>query len=253
MANSVLHICSRLGQSFWFLLRVISAIPRRREHVRSLIRQIYALGNQTLLIILVAGGFIGMVITLQGYMSLEQYGASSEIGGLTAYSMYRELGPVVTGLLFAGRVGSLLASEVGLMQINQQFTCLEMMAINANRLILFPRFMAVFISVPVLNILFCLSAVMSSYMICTSSLGISEGVFWNSLEYSTLFVKDVLHGVTKSCIFGAVIAWVSLFQGMYTEKSRLGLAKATTAAVVSSSLYILAIDYVFTALARSFL
>ncbi|MEC7030862.1 MAG: MlaE family lipid ABC transporter permease subunit [Pseudomonadota bacterium] len=253
MFNGLIQTCFRLGQAFWFLLRIITAVPKRKEHVRGVIQQIYTLGNQTLLIILVAGAFIGMVITLQGYMSLEQYGASSEIGGLTAYSIYRELGPVVTGLLFSGRVGSLLAAEIGLMQINQQFTCLEMMAINSNRLILFPRFIAVFISVPALNILFCLSAVMSSYLICTASLGISDGIFWNSLEYSTLFVKDVIHGVNKSCIFGAIIAWVSLYQGMYTEKSRLGLAKATTAAVVSSSLYILAIDYVFTALARSFL
>lgn len=252
MSNFVTTLV-HLGESFRFLVRILCGFPRRREHFRGVVQQIYALGNQTLLIILVAGGFIGMVITLQGYMSLEQYGASSEIGGLTAYSIYRELGPVVTGLLFAGRVGSLLASEVGLMQINQQFTCLEMMAINANRLVLFPRMIAVIISVPVLNILFCLSSVMSSFLICTKALGVSSGVYWNSLEYSTLFMGDVLHGVTKSFIFGSIIGWVALYQGMFTEKTRIGLAKATTTAVVSSSLYILAIDYVFTALARSFL
>lgn len=245
--------CFRLGQSFWFILGVIFAIPRRKEHFNSLVEQIYSAGNQTLLITLVAGGFIGMVITLQGYMSLENYGASLEIGGLTVYSIYRELGPVVTGLLFAGRVGSLLASEVGLMQINQQFTCLQMLAINQNRLVLFPRFFAVLISVPILNALFCLSAVMSSYMICTAALGVPDGVFWNSLEYQTLFIGDFMHGMVKSLIFGFIVAWVALFQGMYAEKSRVGLAKATTSAVVSSSLFILAIDYVFTALARSFL
>ena len=253
MFSQVGDTCFRLGESFRFILRVLFSFPRRREHFKGVVRQIYALGNQTLLIILVAGGFIGMVITLQGYISLENFGASSEIGGLTAYSIYRELGPVVTALLFAGRVGSLLASEVGLMQINEQFTCLEMMAINANRLVLFPRMLAVVISVPVLNILFCLSAVMSSYLICTESLGVAPGVFWNSLEYNTLFIQDVLHGVSKSFIFGVIIGWVALYQGMYTEKSRIGLAKATTSAVVSSSLYILAIDYIFTALARSFL
>lgn len=253
MASAIMSMCSRMGESFRFILRVMVAFPRRREHFKGLVTQLYVLGNQTMLIIVVAGAFIGMVITLQGYMSLENYGASSEIGGLTAYSMYRELGPVVTGLLFAGRVGSLLASEIGLMQINQQFTCLEMLAINANRLVLFPRFMAVLISVPALNALFCLSAVLSSYVICTTSLGVPNGVFWNSLEYSTGFLKDFMHGVTKSFIFGGLIGWVALYQGMYTEKSRLGLAKATTTAVVSSSLYILAIDYVFTALARSFL
>ncbi|MCP8352314.1 MlaE family ABC transporter permease [Candidatus Synchoanobacter obligatus] len=253
MSSGILATCSRLGQSFWFVLRTLKAFPRRREHVKAILQQIYALGNQSMLIVFVAGCFIGMVVTLQGYMSLEHYGASSEVGGLTAYSIYRELGPVVTGLLFAGRVGSLLASEIGLMQINQQFVCLEMLSINASRLVLFPRFFAVLVSVPALNILFCLSAVMSSYLICTSALGVSDGVFWNSLEYRSLFFRDVMHGVTKSFIFGGVIAWVALYQGMYTEKTRLGLAKATTAAVVSSSLYILAIDYIFTALSRSFL
>lgn len=244
---------SHTGEALRFFLSMLMAFPKRKEHWRAVIDQLYGLGNKTMLIILVAGSFIGMVITLQGYISLEQYGAASEIGGLTAYSIYRELGPVVTGLLFAGRVGSLLASEIGLMQINQQFTCLQMMAIDANRLVLFPRLMAVIVAVPVLNILFCLSAVLSSYIVCTKSLGVPPGIFWNSIEYSTLFVRDVMHGVIKSFIFGSVIGWVAMYQGMFTEKSRLGLAKATTSAVVSSSLYILAIDYVFTALARSFL
>ena len=253
MLLNLYNFCFRGGQSLLFIIKTILGVPRRKVHIKAIIRQIYTTGNETLLITIVAGGFIGMVITLQGYMSLENYGASLEIGGLTVYSIYRELGPVVTGLLFAGRVGSLLASEIGLMQINQQFTCLQMMAVNSERLVLFPRLLAVLVSVPILNTLFCLSAVMSSYLICTAALGVPEGVFWNSLEYSTLFIGDFMHGLTKSFIFGFVIAWVALYQGMYTEKSRIGLAKATTTAVVSSSLYILAIDYVFTALARSFL
>lgn len=224
------------------------AVPKRQVHVTQVIEQIYRLGNETLLIILVAGSFIGMVITLQGYVSLSNYGASAEIGGLSAYSIYRELGPVLTGVLVSGRVGSLLVAEIGMMQINQQFMCLEMLGINANRLILFPRFLAVVISVPILNVMFCLSAIMSSYLVCTVGLGLADGVFWNSLEHQTFFMLDFMHGLHKSFVFGIVIAWVALFQGMFTEKDRLGLANATTTTVVSASLVVLAIDYVITAI-----
>ncbi len=253
MFDSIRKLCEHVGQSVIFIVKVATSFPCRREHAQGVVSQVYALGNRTLMIILVAGSFIGMVITLQGYISLEKFGAASEIGGLTAYSIYREMGPVVTGLLFAGRVGSLLASEIAMMQINQQFTCLQMMAVNSYRLILFPRFLAVVLSVPALNIVFCLSAVMSSYVVCTSSLGVTPGTFWNSVEYNTLFTADMMHGFVKSVIFGLVIAWVSLYQGMYSEKSRLGMASATTSAVVVSSLYILAIDYIVTALSRSVL
>lgn len=246
--NQLMELCNRLGLSVRFLLQVLRSVPHRRVHVKNLIEQIYRLGNETLLIVLVAGSFIGMVITLQGYINLAKYGASLEIGGLTAYSVYRELGPVMTGLLVAGRAGSLLAAEIGMMQINQQFMCLDMLGIDASRLILFPRFLAIIISVPILNIMFCLSAIMSSYLICTVGLGISDGMFWNSLEYQTLFMLDFMHGLTKSFIFGIVIAWIALFQGMFTEKDRIGLASATTTTVVSASLFVLAIDYVVTAI-----
>lgn len=236
-----------------FFLSVVASVPCRREHFKSVSTQIYALGNKTMVIIVVAGAFIGMVITLQGHISLEKFGAASEVGGLTAYSIYREMGPVVTGLMFAGRVGSLLASEMAMMRVNEQFKCLEMLAVNSNRLILFPRFIAVVISVPALNIIFCLSAVLSSYVVCTAALGSTAGMFWNSLQYNCLFMLDMMHGVIKSIIFGVVIAWVSLYQGMFSEKSRLGMASATTSAVVLSSLYILGIDYIVTALSRSML
>lgn len=246
--NAAYDICDRLGLSFRFILGVFSSYPTRWVHFRQIIEQIYRLGNQTLLIILVAGSFIGMVITLQGYINLAKYGAAMEIGGLTAYSVYRELGPVLTGVLVSGRVGSLLAAEIGMMQIDQQFMCLEMLGINANRLVLFPRLMAVIIAMPILNIMFCLSAVMSSHLICTTGLGIGEGVFWNSLEYQTLFMLDFMHGLKKSFVFGIIVAWIALFQGMYTDKDRLGLANATTTTVVTASLFVLAIDYVITAI-----
>lgn len=248
MKEQLLSICERLGLSVRFVGEVLISYPNRKVHFRQIVEQIYRLGNETLLIILVAGSFIGMVITLQGHLNLSKYGASLEIGGLTAYSVYRELGPVLTGVLVSGRVGSLLASEIGMMQINQQFMCLEMLGINANRLILFPRLIAVIISMPILNIMFCLSAIMSSHLVCTVGLSIPEGMFWNSLTYQTLFMLDFMHGLKKSFVFGIVVAWISLFQGMFTEKDRLGLAAATTTTVVSASLFVLAIDYVITAI-----
>jgi phospholipid/cholesterol/gamma-HCH transport system permease protein len=240
--------CDRLGLSFRFIMRVLASYPSRRVHVKQILEQIYRLGNETVLIILVAGSFIGMVITLQGFTNLAKYGAESEISGLTAYSIYRELAPVLTGILVAGRVGSLLAAEIGMMQINQQFMCLEMLGINANRLILFPRLLAVIVSMPILNTLFCLSAIMSSNVVCTVGLGLPEGMFWNSLQYQTLFMLDFMHGLKKSFVFGIIVAWIALFQGMYTSKDRLGLAHATTTTVVSASLFVLAIDYVITAI-----
>lgn len=242
-----------MGEAVAMLFSVLYAFPRRREHFKTIVQHIYFYGNKTMMIVIVAGAFIGMVISLQGYTSLVRFGAESEIGGLTAYSIYRELGPVVTSLLFIGRVGSLLASEMSMMNINQQFTCLKMLAINAYQLVLFPRFLAIVISVPLLTIVFCLSAVLSSLMVCKFALAVSTGIFWNSLEYYTLFTVDVMHGFWKSLAFGFVIAWVAIYQGMSAVPNRSGMAKATTSTVVSASLLILGIDYVITALFGSML
>ncbi|MDC3180532.1 ABC transporter permease [Gammaproteobacteria bacterium] len=239
---------SYVGNAVFFLLRVLWGFPRRKEHVRELIKHLYLYGNRTVPIIVVAGAFIGMVITLQGYNSLVRFGAESEIGGLSAYSMYREMGPVVTALLFIGRVGSLLASEMSIMTINQQFVCMKMLAINANRMVVFPRFLAVVISVPLLSIIFCMSGVMSSYIVCDFALGVMPGMFWNSLEYHSLFINDVMHGVIKSFSFSVLIAWVALYQGLHSEATREGMASATTSTVVVSSLLILGLDYLITAL-----
>lgn len=245
---SLFRTCQYLGESVFFLLRTIAAFPRRREHVREVIKHMYLYGNRTMLIILVAGSFIGMVISLQGYTSLARFGGESEIGGLTIYSIYRELGPVVTSLLFIGRVGSLLASEMSIMTINQQFVCLKMLAVNAQRLIIFPRFLAVLIAVPLLNIIFCISAVASSYLVCVHALGVMPGMFWNSLEYHTLFKADMVHGLAKSLCFAFMIGWVALYQGLEAKATREGMANATTSTVVTASLLVLGIDYVVTAL-----
>lgn len=239
---------SYIGQSVFFLFEILSAFPRRRVHIRELIKHIYLYGNRTVPIIVIAGSFIGMVITLQGYNSLVRFGAESEIGGLSAYSIYREMGPVVTALLFIGRVGSLLASEMSIMTINQQFTCLKMLAVNANRLIIFPRFLAVIVAVPLLNIIFCISGVMSSYVVCDFALGVMPGMFWNSLEYHSLFTVDVLHGVFKSLAFSVIIGWVALYQGLRANASREGMANATTSTVVVASILVLGLDYLITAL-----
>ncbi len=240
-----------VGNAVFFFFEVLFAFPRRKEHCREIVKHVYLYGNRTVPIIVVAGAFIGMVITLQGYNSLVRFGAESEIGGLSAYSMYREMGPVVTALLFIGRVGSLLASEMSIMTINQQFVCMKMLAINANRMVVFPRFLAIVISVPLLSIIFCISGVMSSYIVCDFALGVMPGMFWNSLEYHSLFMLDVMHGVIKSVFFSVIIALVALYQGLRAEATREGMANATTSTVVVSSLLILGLDYLITALLGS--
>ena len=233
-----------LGRSCVFLLRSIFG----PVSVKLLVKQLYAVGVLSLLIILVSGLFIGFVLGLQGYYTLSQFGADQALGQLLALSVARELGPVVTALLFAGRAGSALTSEIGLMKATEQLDALVMSSVNPLRYVVAPRFWAGQISMPLLTLIFSAVAVIGGYWIGVDWLGVSAGPFWNNMQSSVSFSDDILNGVIKSVVFGFVVTWISVYQGFYCKPTSEGIARATTRTVVYSSLAILGLDFFLTAI-----
>jgi phospholipid/cholesterol/gamma-HCH transport system permease protein len=202
----------------------------------------------TALIITVSGLFVGMVLGLQGYYILSQFGAEQTLGVMVAASLVRELGPVVTALLFAGRAGSALTAEIGLMKATEQLSGLEMMAVDPIKRILTPRFMAGVLSMPMLAALFSALGVMGGYFVGVGLLGVDDGAYWSQMQAKIDLYEDVYNGVVKSLVFGVVCTWIALFQGYNAIPTSAGVSRATTRTVVNSSLAILGLDFVLTAL-----
>jgi phospholipid/cholesterol/gamma-HCH transport system permease protein len=199
-------------------------------------------------IIIVSSLFIGMVVALQGYHTLAKFGASAELGPLVALSVSRELGPVVTALLFAGRAGSAVTAEIGLMKATEQLSSMEMMAVNPIHRVISPRLWGGFISTPLLTMIFNITAIYGAYLVGVKWLGLDAGVFWSNMQSSVDFHLDVVNGIIKSIVFGFVITWISVYQGYFAEPTSAGIASATTRTVVYSSLAILGLDFVLTAM-----
>jgi phospholipid/cholesterol/gamma-HCH transport system permease protein len=210
--------------------------------------EIYQVGVLSLVIILLSAMFIGMVLALQGYHTLHKFGAETEVGQLLALSVTRELGPVVTALLFAGRAGSALTAEIGLMQATNQLSCMKMMAVDPLWRVISPRFWAGFISLPLLTILFNLIAIYGGHWVAVDWLGVSNGTFWNNMQSSVDFRIDVVNGIIKSVVFAVIITWIAVYQGYYTEPNAAGIGRATTRTVVYSSLMVLALDFILTSM-----
>lgn len=244
LGRSCLSFLERLGEAS----QLIFAIIFGRAKIRTIIEQTYLIGVHSVLIILVSGLFIGFVLSLQGFYTLSKFSAESALGPLISLSVIRELGPVVTALLFAGRAGSALTSEIGLMKATEQIASLQMMGVNPTRFVLAPRFWASMISMPILNILFCSVAIYGGYLIGVQLLGLYHGTFWGGMQDAVFFNQDVMNGMIKSVVFGFAVAWVALYQGYYCQANSIGIAKATTKTVVYASLLILALDFVLTAL-----
>ena len=196
---------------------------------------------------LLSAFFIGMVVALQGYNTLQKFGAEQELGQLLALAIVRELGPVVSALLFAGRAGSALTAELGLMRATSQLSSMEMMAVNPLWRIVAPRFWAGFIALPLLTILFNMTSIYGGHMVGVDWLGVDSGSFWSNMQSAVSFHADILNGIIKSVVFGFVVTWVAVYQGYYSEPSARGISRATTKTVVYSSLLILALDFVLTA------
>lgn len=243
-----LELTQKIGLSGLFLLRVIFQKPKLGQIWPLLSVQIYKVGVLSLLIILLSAIFIGMVVALQGFNTLQKFSAEDELGQLLALSVVRELGPVVTALLFAGRAGSALTAEIGLMNATEQLSSMEMMAVDPLWRVVAPRLWAGFISMPILAILFNLLAIVGGYLVGVDWLGVDQGAFWTSMQNSVDFNSDILNGIIKSLVFGFVVTWVAVYQGYFSEPNAEGISRSTTRTVVYSSLLILALDFVLTAL-----
>jgi len=230
---------------FWLILKE-SGTSFRRFHLT--IREIYFAGVMSLIIILVSGLFVGMVLALQGYDTLVRYGSSEALGVLVALSLVRELGPVVAGLLFASRAGSAITAEIGLMKATEQLSAMEMMAVDPMARVVAPRFWAGVISMPLLAALFSAMGVFGAYLVGVRLIGVDEGSFWSQMQAAVDFREDILNGFIKSLVFGVAVSWIAVFEGYDAPPTAEGVSGATTRTVVTSSLAILALDFVMTAL-----
>ncbi len=189
-----------------------------------------------------------MVLGLQGYNTLVKFGAEESLGVVVALSLVRELGPVVAGLLFAGRAGSALTAEIGLMKATEQLSAMEMMAVDPVRRVLAPRFLAGFISMPLLAAIFSAVGVLGGYFVGVGLLGVDEGAYWSQIQANVDFDDDIINGVIKSVVFGVVITWIAVFEGYDAIPTSEGVSRATTRTVVHSSLAVLGLDFILTAL-----
>ena len=238
----------RLGRGHLFLMQTLAGVPGLVLRPGLVIKQLYSVGVLTLLIILVSGLFVGMVLGLQGYNTLVDFGAEESLGVVVALSLVRELGPVVSALLFAGRAGSALTAEIGLMKATEQLSGMEMMAVDPMRRIVAPRFIAGFISMPLLAAIFSIVGVYGGYFVGVGLLGIDDGAFWSQMQAKVDLSDDVYNGVIKSFVFGFVAVWIAVFEGYDTVPTSEGVSRATTRTVVHTALAVLGLDFVLTAL-----
>ena len=244
----LLNMFTRLGRGSIFLGKTLAGIPQLFLRFGLVIRQVYSVGVQTLAITLVAGIFVGMVLALQLHYTLSTFGAEDTLGLIVDLSLVRELGPVVAALLFAGRAGSALTAEIGLMKATEQLSGLEMMAVDPIQRIIAPRFLAGFISMPLLAAIFSAVGILGGYVVGVDLLGVDSGAFWSQIQAKVDFYEDVMNGVIKSFVFGFIVSWIAVFEGYDCIPTSEGVARATTRTVVHSSLAVLGMDFVLTAI-----
>ena len=249
---AVRHKLADIGMGarlFGRLVRLLGATFLRPALVRD---QVHFLGNYSLAIIAVSGLFVGFVLALQGYNILQRYGSSEAVGMMVALSLLRELGPVVTALLFAGRAGTSLTAEIGLMKAGEQLSAMEMMAIDPMRRIVAPRFWAGVITMPLLTAVFNAVGVLGGWVVSVWMIGVDPGAFWSQMQGGVDVWADVGNGVLKSVVFGVAVTFVALLQGYEAKPTAEGVARATTRTVVMASLAVLGLDFVLTALMFSY-
>ena len=243
-----LRVLRGFGHAAFFTAELLAAIPAALRRFGLVVRQIHAVGNLSLLIIMASGTSVGFVLALQMYYALVTYGATESLGLIVNLALVRELGPVVTALLFAGRAGTSLTAEIGLMKAGEQLAAMEMMAVDPKSRILAPRFLAGVVSMPLLAILFSAVGILGAYVVAVLLIGVDSGNFWSIMQTKVDVWRDVGNGVVKSFVFGVICTAVALYQGHETEATPEGVAYATTRTVVISSLSVLAMDFVLTAL-----
>jgi phospholipid/cholesterol/gamma-HCH transport system permease protein len=248
LGRGTIDVVVVLGRAFLFLFKVLLAQDAVVRRFRLTLAELYSVGVRSLLIILVSGLFVGMVLGYQGYITLVNFGAAEALGGVVALSLVRELGPVVTALLFAGRAGSALTAEIGLMKTTEQLSAMEMMAVDPYRRVFAPRFFAGFVSLPLLAAMFSAVGVMGGYLVGVGLLGVDSGSYFSQMQAVTDWREDVLSGVIKSLVFGFVVTWIAVFQGMDAVPTSEGISRATTQTVVVSALAVLGLDFILTGL-----
>jgi phospholipid/cholesterol/gamma-HCH transport system permease protein len=246
MGARVINSIWRLGMASRFLMLTLMYSGTSFRRFQLVIKEIFNAGVLSLIIILVSGLFVGMVLGLQGYETLQTYGSEEALGVLVALSLVRELGPVVAALLFASRAGSAITAEIGLMKATEQLSALEMMALDPIARVVAPRFWGAVISMPLLAAMFSAMGVFGGYLVGVVLLGVDEGAFWSQMQAAVDFREDILNGVIKSAVFGVAVTLIALYEGYDAPPTAEGVSRATTRTVVTSSLTILALDFVLT-------
>lgn len=248
LGRETLKSLRKLGRANFFLLHVLTGFSQLVQRPRLLIAQLYSVGVLSVLLITISGLFVGMVLALQGYNVLSDFGAEESLGVMVAASLVRELGPVVTALLFSGRAGSALTAEIGLMKATEQLSGMEMMAVDPIKRIMAPRFFAGLVSMPLLAGLFTAVGVIGGYFVGVGLLGVDQGPFWSQMQAKIDFYDDTVNGFIKSLVFGAVVTWIAVFEGYDAIPTAEGVSRATTRSVVYSAFAVLGSDFLLTAL-----
>jgi len=248
LGQQVIRSVSRMGAAALFFLQAVVGAVKCLPRFHLVIQQLYSIGVLTMLIILVSGLFVGMVLGLQGYYQLVNFSAESSLGLVVALFLVRELGPVLSALLFAGRAGSALTAEIGLMKATEQISAMEMMAVDPMQRVIGPRLIAGIIAMPLLAAMMSAVGVIGGYLIGHVQFGVDSGVYWSSMQSGVDLYDDILNGVIKSVVFGFIVTWVALFEGYNATPTSEGVSRATTRTVVTSSLAVLGVDFILTAL-----
>ena len=247
LGNQGLEVAAGFGRAGIVLWHALWGRPDLHSGLTLLVRQLYFGGVYSLIIIAVSGALIGMVLALQGYTVLVRFGAEAALGQFVSLTLLRELGPVVAALLFVGRAGSAMTAEIGLMKATDQLAAMEMIGVDPLKRVIRPRFWAGVISMPILAQVFNMIAIWGGVTLSVSWLGVDAGSFWSNMQNAVEFQEDVLNGIIKALVFGIVISWIAVFQGYDAVPTSEGISAATTRTVVYSSLAVLAMDFLLTA------
>lgn len=248
LGHVTLKALQTLGRANLFMLHVLAGLPEILVRWRLLVAQMYSVGVLTVLLVSISGLFVGMVLGLQGFNVLSDFGAEQTLGVMVAAALVRELGPVVTALLFSGRAGSALTAEIGLMKATEQLSGMEMMAVDPIKRIIAPRFFAGLLSMPLLSALFTAIGVVGGYFVGVGLLGVDQGAFWSQMQDKIDFYDDVVNGFIKSVVFGSIVTWIAVFEGYDSIPTAEGVSRATTRSVVYSAFAVLGSDFLLTAL-----
>ncbi len=246
MKTTLVQPVIEIGRCSLFLLRMLAGLRPGGGLLSSVLQQTFLIGGRSLVIIMICGFFVGMVLALQSINALQQFGASDQVSLLVGKSLFRELGPVLTALLFAGRAGTSIAAEIGLMKATSQIDAMELMAIDPVREVALPRFLAGLISVPLLTAMFNAMAILGAVIFSIGVMGLDSGTFWTKLQTGVYFQEDFMGGVWKSVLFGAIVSLVAVWYGFSARPTGAGVGTATTNTVVISSVLVLVFDFIMT-------